>query len=880
MLTDGLQPVGSAAIYLLMGLNVSGVVPPPPPVTGQGGLHIYLVNPTTLDYTEITDSWRADKNFSWTRGMDPTQPVLPPRAGDANFSMDNVDGSLDPTTTTLPQGAYIAAWWEYSGTMYPLWIGAVDAPVQNPTLGTEDVDFTAVGFFSRFMSKPPLGHGDLSTQVYILQRTDQIINVILDQINWPSGQRLLDVGETIIAYWWAEGKDAWTALLEMVASEGPEAAIYEDPYGNFVFKNRSATTTETRMTVSQATFTDAPGDNHTSLQHARPFRYIDAQNNVINYARWVVEERIIDTVVPGIWTITGPFTLAANETRSWGATSDSGDPFTGTLALVDPDNYHVSAGSATVTLDRQSGQVVTVTAVAGAGGATIDYLNIDASPFTVVQKTTYVNTTGAPVDTGVVQQNYNGPTYPGIFSQYARDNIEDMVTLWANGRPVLVLTLININNNVLIQQITREILDRVTVVETQLQINADYLIYAMRQEIAPGPLITETLWLVEAPAGPWTPVGRVEIDDGTDTSHTRLVISLSATVAYVFGYYGGGPLAADNGLVYWKTVDGGATWSAPVAWSIDTTVHSNAAWEIFYEGRLAGGRSNIVHMVRADAGTGVRGVYYRQLDLDTDTLSAEVTVTTGGFGSAQPAVAFSISPDLTTLGIQWETNTTDEGWKSVDDGVTWSSQIAVMGDFSQWCVGWPDYSAGTNNLLYLVFNQVFNQLYISQVNTTANTKADTNIVVTNGELWSNDIANRPLNVSTCMTTEGLIFLAFWDYADGSSNELKVYTVLGAIATAKTSPITATTYCRAVAISYFNGRLYVIYGRDPAGASFSNCQLYYKYSDDLGTTWSAEASYNADAVDLRWIGVDQKPSVALQAVWADSTKIYTEVPIIP
>lgn len=517
------------------------------PPTYTPNFSLYLVDPTGPSWAEITDDWREDSMFRLSRGLDPVQPGLPPRASDASFNLDNVAGTYDPPTNPVGQGKYVQAYWGKDATMFPLWYGVVDKPKHKPMLGQESIDIPCVGPFTRLTGKPPLGHGPLSTAVYILNRTDEILEIILDAINWPADLRLLDEGEVILAYWWAEGKDPWTAMLEIINAEGPTACAYEDADGNFVFKNSLFATEDTRANTSQATLSDEVG---AAIQIARPFDYDNGQDHVVNYARWEQQTRIIEGSDSVVWSHPDEVVLGPNETIVFGVSTTTGDPFTSTIALDEGTDYVITGGSLTdISLGRLSGQVVPLTITAGLGGCVLEFVQVRAYLMPVTTTTIYVNTTGSPLDTGIVQQPFVGPTYPGVFEEFIISNINNMVAMWSSGRPIVTVTLVTINGDVLDQQIAREIYDRVTVVETKLGIDEDFWIAAIKHEIGPGNLITTTYTCVKCitaePPDPPSTVGVGLPIFGLELEPTGVLDATEGVVTF-----GDSVLVNDTGVEY------------------------------------------------------------------------------------------------------------------------------------------------------------------------------------------------------------------------------------------------------------------------------------------------------------------------------------------
>lgn len=481
----------------------------------SAGISIYAVSIADV-WTSLTANWRADKGLSTMRGMDSSQPNLPPNAGSASFSLDNVAGTYLPGIGPIQRGTLIQVYYGYAGDLYSLWCGVVDTVKQNPMLGDESVDVTCLGVISFLTGKPPFGHGPLSTEVKILDLTSAIITEILDQVNFPGDYSAPSPGEVINAYWWAEGKDPWTAILEQVNSEGPNSSFYENA-GSFrlTFNNRVSTVDVTRMNTSQASLSDDVGD---AIQIARPFNYDDGLDRLINYVRWELSERIFDAEVSNIWNYNDPLTLDPDEIATFGVSDSDSVPFTGTTSLAEGIDYVVLSGSvASISLDRESGETATLTVTAGGGGVSIQFLQVRARLLSIVRKTVYVNTVGAPLDTGTAKQGFNGPTWEGIFSSYIIENINSMVVLWSSGRPMVFLTLQDINNTILVQQLTRELMDRITVIETQSGISQDYWITNIKHTVTPGPRLLTALEAVKcislSPAPPAPGVDRYYSED-------------------------------------------------------------------------------------------------------------------------------------------------------------------------------------------------------------------------------------------------------------------------------------------------------------------------------------------------------------------------------
>src|SRR5690606_2324437 len=70
---------------------------------------------------------------------------------------------------------------------------------------------------------------------YRAQRTGALIDVLLDAAGW-TGPRDLDLGATFVPWWWLEETDAFQALGDLLASEGPPSVAYVAGDGTFIFR--------------------------------------------------------------------------------------------------------------------------------------------------------------------------------------------------------------------------------------------------------------------------------------------------------------------------------------------------------------------------------------------------------------------------------------------------------------------------------------------------------------------------------------------------------------------------------------------------------------------------------------------------------------------
>lgn len=187
----------------------------------------------------------------------------PARVGTCSLTVENWSGDYDPENLSGPYvsggvslvrvGTPIQVTVEYPvGTVYPRFYGEVAdiAPDDgyNPT-----VTFTCADGLEK------LGRGrisEVSTPVFDGDTTGNRIGHLADQVAWPSSLRSLDTGAATLGAT-VYGASALELMRQVEQTE--VGFLFVDEGGDLVFYDRHHTTTATRSTVVQATFTDTGG---------------------------------------------------------------------------------------------------------------------------------------------------------------------------------------------------------------------------------------------------------------------------------------------------------------------------------------------------------------------------------------------------------------------------------------------------------------------------------------------------------------------------------------------------------------------------------------------------------------------------------------------
>lgn len=193
-------------------------------VAGEDVTCYVLGNNGSIDFKEGRDQARSLSSIA------PSETSLELLNTDRRFSPNNPSSVLNGRS---PSGVPMQIRAYYEGRYYILYNGFIDSYIINPTLP----DFSILELTS-FDQLGRMGSQEISTEVYAGKRTGELINQVLNEVEWPEGKRIIDPGATVVQWWWEEGTTALEAVTKLVASEGIPAFVYIDDLGNFVFRDR------------------------------------------------------------------------------------------------------------------------------------------------------------------------------------------------------------------------------------------------------------------------------------------------------------------------------------------------------------------------------------------------------------------------------------------------------------------------------------------------------------------------------------------------------------------------------------------------------------------------------------------------------------------
>lgn len=425
----------------------------------------------------VTNDVLGDGAWSFTYGRDQARQLRPPRIGAGRFNLCNVDRVYSPENTSSPiademgVAADVAFDVTHNGTDYPLFRAFVDDFNVHPDFTNRTVNFTIIDRLAR------LQNTRLSTAVYTALRTGQIINIILDEVGWPASERDIDVGGTFTRFWWAEDTDAFTALREIIAAEGPPSIAYADGSGVFVFKDRHHRLLDANSVTSQAAFNapafacDAPPV--TGFSYTPPFDYSHGWRDIINSVNANTDELQASISPEVVWSADTPISLTSGQTIS--ITASTNTPVIDAITPVEGvDLTSTGAGTVTAVLLRDSGRSITINLTAASGDATVTSLQLRGRPVASLRTVTISQS-----DSGSISRN-GERSYPDPIPWATPNDVfavaSQIVGNYAVRRPTVRMRIVAQDDAHLLQILQRTISDRITIGNGELGLSDVFFI--------------------------------------------------------------------------------------------------------------------------------------------------------------------------------------------------------------------------------------------------------------------------------------------------------------------------------------------------------------------------------------------------------------------
>lgn len=429
-------------------------------------------------FTDPDDDVTGDiiSEVSLTYGRDQERQLSPSSVGSAAFTLNNSTRRYSPENTASPLSGDLdpardmRAQVTFSTVTYDLFRGKIDDYNMKVDRGDRTVDFTFLDGMST------LAGIKLSTAVYESMRTGELVDTVLDLAGWTGG-RDIDLGATVVKYWWAEGTDALAAIQDLVKSEGPPSVAYQAPDGTFVFRDRHHRLLRSQSLEAQATFSaaevacDSPAA--TGLHFTKPFTYAHGWRDIVNSVSFDVSERTVDADLTVVWSSDTAISLSTGESREIELTTS--DPFKDAVTPLLGTDFTVSgAGTVNAVLDRTSGASAKISLLAVGAPVVISGLQLRARAIPV-QRTVKV----VRQDTGSISQ-HGEKLYPDS-APWANANDADAIATmillhYAQRRPTVTIRIVTEDPAHFVQILTRTVSDRIRIVNGEAGLDDDFFV--------------------------------------------------------------------------------------------------------------------------------------------------------------------------------------------------------------------------------------------------------------------------------------------------------------------------------------------------------------------------------------------------------------------
>jgi hypothetical protein len=370
------------------------------------------------------------------------------------------------------------------GVTYTMFRGHLDDFVLKPEPEQRSVDATCLDGLAKLRGLP------LTTGMYQGLRTGQALHVLLDAAGWPEADRDIDAGATVMPYWWLDNSDAFDAALELMDSEGPYALITIDGANRIVFRDRHHRLQRAASLTAQSTWYSSTVEPCVSA----PVDYDHGWKEIVNSVTFEVPIRTSSPVQEVVWSAPDRITIAAGETLP--VTVKGSAPFRNAITPLEEFDYQVVYGVVTVSMPRGSGESTTVFLTAPSGPAAIVglqvrgfLLNSSASVVVAADDST-VTRYGKRTATSLRE-----PVWAGVHD--TRAIVELILAQRAERLPTIRASMVNSNTVRQTQQLTRDLSDRIHLVETETGLDADCWIEQISHTITQGGLEHRTVFGLE-----------------------------------------------------------------------------------------------------------------------------------------------------------------------------------------------------------------------------------------------------------------------------------------------------------------------------------------------------------------------------------------------
>lgn len=439
---------------------------------------------------DVTKRVLERTTLSMTYGRDQVRALSPISPGEAELEINNQSRDYSPENAASPlagnvlPGRDLRIQATVAGVTYSLYRGFLDDYDVLPDVETKSVKLSAVDLLGRFRD------ATVSIDLQSGIRTGAAIGLILDKVGWPAASRDIDPGATVIPWYWEERTDALAALQKLIASEGPGSTAYVGGDGSFVFRDRHHHLTRAASKTSQATFRG--GGTSPEPIISTPLVYDQGWRDIVNDVTVAVAERQPAAELSAVWTSDATLSIADGETLL--LIAEASDPFYSAVPPVAGTDYTPLSGAVSITMSRTSGQSTTLYITASGGPAVLQGIQVRGYAVRVAR------TVQVKASDPTSQSKYGVRSYPGgdpapwAGVHDARAIAEMILAQRAERLPIVRIRLVSANDTRLVHQLVRDLSDRITIVDTETGLNAEFYIERIEHTVLENGLFLETVF--------------------------------------------------------------------------------------------------------------------------------------------------------------------------------------------------------------------------------------------------------------------------------------------------------------------------------------------------------------------------------------------------
>lgn len=406
-------------------------------------------------------------------GRDTARSLSLVQPGTTSLEINNSSHDYSPDNPNsviagfLSSGKQVLIKATYEGSTHVLFSGYLNDYTITPGVADKSIQLSCLDALSKLDT-------DIFTDVFDVVRSGDAVNAILDAVGWPSDKRDIDPGGTVIQWFCIDTQSGLEALGDVLSSEGPPSIAYVDSGNNFVFRDRHHRLIRPASIFNQATFVDQGPEP----QFSDPFTYDIGWTDVVNSVSVSIDQREVGEQI-NVFESTDTIVIAGGETRTISVAAD--DAFIEAIVPQAGVDFQVSIGSnPMVSLSRTSGKSVDVM-MTGVTACTIVGLNLRAKPITAA-RTYSVNVQDQESVNGNGLKSWDGAMpWASINDAYA---VAALILGQRSQRlPIVSITVNNGYPERLRQILSRDLSDRIHIVETETFTDHDFYVEQVQHNV-------------------------------------------------------------------------------------------------------------------------------------------------------------------------------------------------------------------------------------------------------------------------------------------------------------------------------------------------------------------------------------------------------------